>query len=513
VQIKLLLVTARRVTFEVENFGIWYANEPYEVYLNGTRKSSSNRTVHTVGGLKPETDYELIIRTENQEAAITLCTLGESVTLDVRRFGARGDGICDDTLAIQTAIMACPPKGRVWIPEGEYLIRSLFLKSGLTLELARGATLKGDPDPEKLALLPGMVQGYGGEYNFGTWEGNPLDTYVSLLTGIGVEDVVICGEGTIDGGSTMENWWNGGETRTKFGPGWRPRMVFLNRCKNVTLQGIEVKNSPSWNIHPYFSEDIRLLDLRIESPDNSPNTDGINPESTKRVEIAGVYISVGDDCVAIKSGKYALGQVYQVRTEDIEIRQCYMHRGHGSVTLGSEIAMGVRNLLVRDCIFHDTDRGFRVKTRRGRGRDAVIDNIRLERIQMRGVYTPFVINCYYWCCDPDGRSEYVRSKDPLPIDARTPELGRFVFRNIQATDAHVAAGFIYGLPEAKIQSVDMQSVHISFAEEAKCDYPAMMADVEPCSKRGLFIRNVIDLNLQDVQIKGQLGLPLDVEPE
>ena len=200
-----------------------------------------------------------------------------------------------------------------------------------------------------------------------------------------------------------------------------------------------------------------------------------------------------------------MGHKYKKSSENIEIRHCYMKHGHGSVTIGSEMAAGVKNLYVHDCIFEDTDRGLRVKTRRGRGNDAVTENVTFENIDMEGVLTPFVVNSYYWCCDPDGHSEYVRTKEPLPVDERTPFVGELHFRNIKAHNCHVAATFIYGLPEAKIEKVTFENVAIDFAEECTPEYPAMMADVDMCTRRGLFVNNVKELVMKNVTIEGVEG--------
>lgn len=108
------------------------------------------------------------------------------------------------------------------------------------------------------------------EYNLGTWEGDPKDMYAAIITGVGIENVVIYGEGTIDGRADHGNWWK--DPKAQQGAA-RPRTVFLNRCSNVIMEGITVKNSPSWTIHPYFSENLKFLNLKIMNPKVSPNTD------------------------------------------------------------------------------------------------------------------------------------------------------------------------------------------------------------------------------------------------
>ena len=105
----------------------------------------------------------------------------------------------------------------------------------------------------------------------------------------------------------------------------------------------------------------------------------------------GTYISVGDDCIAIKSGKIYMAQKEKTPTEDMTVRQCCMRDGHGAVTVGSEIAAGVKDVHIRDCMFMNTDRGLRVKTRRGRGKLSVLDDISFENIDMDNVMTPLLL--------------------------------------------------------------------------------------------------------------------------
>lgn len=100
------------------------------------------------------------------------------------------------------------------------------------------------------------------------------------------------------------------------------------------------------------------------------------------------------------------------------------------------------------CLFERTDRGLRVKTRRGRGKDAVNEGITFEHIRMDKVLTPFVVNSFYFC-DKDGKTDYVQSREALPVDDRTPGFGATTFCDIEATNCHAAAAYITGLPRAR----------------------------------------------------------------
>ncbi|MGN0159149.1 MAG: glycoside hydrolase family 28 protein [Brotaphodocola sp.] len=504
-KINRIFQTARSVTVEILDGSIFETEKQYEIYVNDNLYGTTDRVISSIYGLKPDTDYQIRVQSEDDCGELSVKTDYEFVTLNVRDFGAKGDGVQDDTLYIQAAIMACPKDGRVLIPEGTYRVTSLFLKSDLKLELAKGAVLSAETDRTKFPIFPGMIEGYDekSEYNLGTWEGNPLPMFSGIITGVNVQNVVIYGQGVLDGNASKDpdNWWyNPKVKRIAF----RPRMIFLNHCENVVMEGVQVQNSPSWNIHPYFSDELRFINLKVLNPKDSPNTDGLDPESCKNVEIVGVYFSLGDDCIAVKSGKIYMGATYKTPCENVVIRQCCMRDGHGSITLGSEMAGGVKNLTVRDCRFLHTDRGLRIKTRRGRGKDAVIDGILFENIYMDHVMTPFVINCFYYC-DPDGHTEYVRTKEKLPVDIRTPEIKTLKFKDIVAENCHVAAAFMYGLPEKKIQNVEMDNIRVTYAEEPTAGVPAMMEGVDPCTKMGIFASNIEHLKLHDIQIEGQDG--------
>ena len=116
-----------------------------------------------------------------------ITTEDETILLDVRSFGAKGDGEHVDTEMIQAAIYSCPAGGTVRFPKGTYLTAPLFLKSGVTIWLEEGAELLGLTDRKEYPILPGMtIPGMDSEreYNLGSWEGNPLDIFASLITGI-----------------------------------------------------------------------------------------------------------------------------------------------------------------------------------------------------------------------------------------------------------------------------------------------------------------------------------------
>ncbi len=497
--LKILFSGVSSACFELVNTEPYYAPEKFKVLLDGQELYECESNVFSVFSLIPDREYKIQAKADGFEAEAYFRTKTESCCVDVRSFGAKGDGVTDDTQAVQMAISYLPDGARLLFPAGVYLTKPLVLRSHITIELAEDAELRGWPVREDWPIVPGVITDiYGKELYFGGFEGNAIPTYESFVSGQYIEDVAIVGKGTINGNAREGHFW---EDVHSF-PVERARLLFFNRCKNITLHGIHACDSPSWQIHPYYSDKIGIYDVFISAPKDSPNTDAIDPESCDEVEIIGCRFSVGDDCIAIKSSKIELGMKLNRPADHHMIRNCLMQFGHGAVTLGSEIGAGVRNLSVSHCYFRGTDRGLRIKTRRGRGKNCRVDEVCFENIKMEGVLTPFAVNMWYSCCDPDRHSEYVWSREHLPIDDRTPYLGHFHFRDIDCTGAEVAACYIDGLPEAPVEEVVFENVRIDFAEDAKPGVPIMKNFAEPCCRLGLYFDNVRRIKLDSVKLTG-----------
>ncbi len=500
--IKTLYKGSSSACFEIQNHSPYYSPEEYSVRLAGREVYRGNENVFSVFELKPDTEYELSVCFSGTEETVSFRTESESCCINVRSFGAVGDGVHEDTIAIQTAINMIPEKGRLYFPEGTYLTLPLTLRSHITIELSEKAVLLGSTDRERYPIIPAVIEDEDGkEIPFAGFEGIEQDAYQSLIQGSYVNDIRIVGKGRIDGNGQNGDWW---KNFNEF-PAKRPRAVFLNRCRNVTLHGVTVANSASWHIHPYFSQNISLLDCSVSAPKVSPNTDAIDPESCDYVDIIGCKFSVGDDCIAVKSGKIDMAMKYHVPADHHTIRNCLMQFGHGALTLGSELSAGIRNVSVTQCLFRETDRGLRIKSRRGRGKESVITDVLFDNIRMEKVKTPIVINMWYNCVDPDRYTEYVWSREHLPIDDRTPHLGLFEFKNMECVDAEVAACYIDGLPESPIDRVELENVSVSFATDAKPGVPAMQNFAEERCRLGIYLDNVREISVKNVRLSGVVG--------
>lgn len=508
--IQTLYCSSSSACFELKGTAPYYAKGGYTVLLDGEERFSRDTNVFSLFGLKPATGYTVAVRfASGQEEQVRLTTGTETCCVNVRDFGAVGDGVHEDTAAIQTAISFLPPGGRLWFPAGTYLTLPLALKSHITLDLDEGAVLLGSTDRSRYPILPSFTADplTGAETLQAGFEGQELSCYQSLIHASYAGDISIVGRGTIDGNGQNGDWWTGFQDF----PASRPRVLFLNHTEGVTLHGLTVKNGPSWHIHPFYSQNFRMLDCFVTAPKDSPNTDGIDPESCDGVDIIGCKFSVGDDCIAIKSGKIDMARKYKTPADRHVIRNCQMEFGHGAVTLGSELSAGIRDLSVTLCYFHATDRGLRIKTRRGRGKDSVIDNVLFDNIRMDRVLTPIVINMWYNCCDPDRFTEYVWCREALPVDERTPHMGCFTFRNMECTGAEVAACYIDGLPESPVDAVTLENITVCFAEDARPGMPSMRNHNEARCRLGLYLDNVKRVTVKNVKLRGVAGKPLIAE--
>ena len=166
-ELKLVIKTGRSAAVEFDDGGKYYSKEEYTLLINGEEYGKTEKVVTTIYGLKPDTEYKITAVYAGKEyGPVEFKTDYEYVTLNVREFGAYGDGEHDDTNAIQCAIMASKKNCRVYVPEGTYRISSIFLKDDLTLELAKGAVLSAFTERDKFPVLPGQIfQSFGALQN------------------------------------------------------------------------------------------------------------------------------------------------------------------------------------------------------------------------------------------------------------------------------------------------------------------------------------------------------------
>ncbi len=391
---------------------------------------------------------------------------GSSANCNPRVYGAKGDGITKDTAAIQKAIDVCERRGggTVRLDAGTYLSAPIVLKSNITLQLDRGATLLGSSDhadypPKAEFYQPGRQP---------------------LVSATDATNVTIRGEGVIDGSGAA--WWLREDEIERDSPG--PKLIIFDHCKYVLVEGITIQNSPGWNLVPFDSDNVTIREVKILAPANSPNTDAIDPFSSSNIRIDHVLADVGDDDVAIKSGEPGSTWPYKP-SHNITITDCTFLHGHG-LSVGSDVAGGVSNVLAERIHFMGTNNGIRIKSNRDRGGD--VHSLIFRDIDMKNVKT--ALNIYEY----SGMETRLTQKGPStddetaqPVTQLTPHFHDITIEDVTAQGG-LSGGEILGLPEAPVSDLVLRNVKIA-------------------AKHGLTIRYA-DVSGTDVEVEASDGQPI-----
>ncbi|MGI8399404.1 glycoside hydrolase family 28 protein [Agrobacterium deltaense] len=372
--------------------------------------------------------------------------------------------------ALERAVAAVPQGGALRLSAGLWTAFPVRLKSNMTFHLAEGAVLRAPSTRRGWPILPARDE--AGRM-LGSWEGLPDACFAAPVHAIAADNLVIEGRGVLDGSGDSGDWWSWPK-ETRDGAR-RPRGLHLVSCRNTNLLGFTIRNAASWTIHPQGCEDLIAAGLSIVAPHDSPNTDGFNPESCRNVTISGVRFSVGDDCIAVKAGKRGPDgeDDHLAETRGIRVRHCLMQRGHGGLVIGSEMSGGVHDVSVEDCDMVGTDRGLRLKTRRGRG--GTVSNIAMRRVLLDGVQTALSANAHYHC-DADGHDDWVQSRKPAPVDSGTPFIDGITVEDVEIRNLSHAAGAFLGLAEAPIRNVAIRNLTIVSRDPSATATPPIMAD-------------------------------------
>ena len=238
----------------------------------------------------------------------------------------------------------------------------------------------------------------------------------------------------------------------------RPDLFQVINAEGISVSGITLQNSPFWTLHPIYSSALDISSVTVRNPYDSPNTDGINIDSCHDVKVHGCTVDVGDDGISMKSGCNESGIRRAMPTYDAEVWGCTVRHAHGGIVFGSDSSGGVHDVSVHDCSFIGTDRGIRMKTRRGRGGD--VHDIRIRDIFIRDCLSAFTVNMYYRC------GAYCRDDfalDARPVTERTPRIHDISISNVRAEGCRASIAFIAGLPESRADGITISDSSFSLA--------------------------------------------------
>ena len=280
--------------------------------------------------------------------------------LNVRKFGAAGNGTTKDTAAFQRALDQCATAGggEVLVPAGDYLIGSIAIKSNTTLRLEKDANLEGSPDLEDYPIIKAR------------WEGRWVDAHRALVSAQDAKDIAVVGPGKIAGSQAL-----GGRQMPR-----RPCVIEPINCTSVRLEDFSVKQKHMWAIHPTLCENLAIKNLTIRTTET--NGDGIDVDSCKHVRIEGCDIDSGDDCVAIKSGRGMEGYREAKPTEDVLVSNCTLTSSmFACIGIGSESSGGIRGVRIEHCkIISSAKFAIHIKSRSDRG--AFINDVAIKDLDV-----------------------------------------------------------------------------------------------------------------------------------
>ncbi|PUZ64642.1 hypothetical protein GQ55_3G158700 [Panicum hallii var. hallii] len=303
----------------------------------------------------------------------------QDTVFNVVDFGAKGDGVTDDTQAFEAAwAAACKVEASTVLVPSE-------------LEFVVGPISFSGPycKPNILFQLDGTILA---QTSARVW-GSGLLQWLEFtkLTGIAIQ-----GSGVINGRG--QEWWtysdpNDDDDNDAFRveldkmPQIKPTALRFYGSSNVTVTGITIVNSSQCHLKFDNCQGVMVHDLTISSPENSPNTDGIHLQNSREVNIHHTNMACGDDCVSIQTG-----------CSDINIHNVNCGPGHG-ISIGGlgryNTKACVSNVTVRDVNMYKTMNGVRIKT--WQGGSGLVQGIRFSNILVSEVQTPIIIDQFY--CD------------------------------------------------------------------------------------------------------------------
>ncbi|KAM7273449.1 hypothetical protein ACFE04_028113 [Oxalis oulophora] len=364
-------------------------------------------------------------------------------------FGGVGDGKTLNTKAFKYAIqnlskLAVDGGAQLIVPPGKWLTGSINLTSHFTLFLHKDAVLLGSEEESEWPLLPALP-------SYGRGRDGPDGRFSSLIFGTNLTDVIVTGNnGTLNGQGQI--WWK--KFKASKLTSTRPYLIEFMYSNQIQISNITLIDSPSWNIHPTYSSNVLVQGVTILAPVDSPNTDGINPDSCNNTRIEDSFIVSGDDCIAVKSGWDQYGNRFGMPTTNLTIRRVTcISPDSATIALGSEMSGGIRNVRAEDIIAINTESAIRIKTAVGRG--AYVKDIYARRFTLKTMKYVFWMTGDYGSHPDEGY-------DPKAL----PEITNINYSDFVADNVTISAK-LAGIDGDKFTGICISNVHIQLAEKAK----------------------------------------------
>lgn len=439
-------------------------------------------------------------------------------SFSIADFGAVADGRTKSTAAIAEAIAACSKAGggKVVVPAGRWLTGPIHLKSNIHLYLSEGATLLFSQEFKD--YLPVV---------FVRWAGHECYNYSPLIYAKDCQNIAITGPGKLDGQG--EPWWswvgdkeeestrkiynaeeNGIPVKDRIfgieGAGLRPEFIEPINCTNVLFEGFTLVDGPFWSVNPVYCENVIARNLKVLT--RHPNGDGVNANSCRNMLIEHCYFQTDDDAVAIKSGMNADGRRVNKACENIVVRHIYSKGPRwGSISIGSDISGGVKNVFVQDVRFDGTLLGFQIKSAPRRG--GYVEDVWVEDVRARN------LNWSLFYIDANYQAEPKAAK-PSPVSP--PRVRNIHLKNLagsQIASPNRPPIVIEGFPDKPLEHITLENVECSGQDGVALRHVrnATLRSVTVNQRSGPAIRgeDVGDLVIEDAKSSRDEDVLLEVD--
>jgi len=436
-------------------------------------------------------------------AAVLLNVSAYAQDYNIKQFGAVSDTTRLSTIAINKAISACYKNGggRVVIPSGKYKSGTITLKSNVELHLERGAILYASTRHQDLPRQKQPV--YRSQKDPGGW--------FALIYAEGASNIGISGPGTIDGQGGLQ------KPRPELVQGGdldgRPRNILFISCKDVSVKEVSMRNAGIWNQHYLDCEDVTVDHINVYNHANR-NNDGIDIDGCRRFVLSNSIIDSDDDAIVLKSTGAA-------GCSDVTITNCITSSFTNAIKCGTESTGGFKNIVISNCIVKPS----KSKVPPIFGRTSIgISGISLEIVDggtMEGV-TVSNIMIEKTECPIFVRLGNRARKHMAGVPTPAPGIMKDIhFSNITAYNAGNYTSSITGVPEAHIENITLDNIHLSNAGGLKAGgFLATAAAVKEDEKgypeptvwqnlpaSGLFIRHAGKVVLTNIDISSKQDDP------
>ena len=155
--------------------------------------------------------------------------------------------------------------------------------------------------------------------------------------------------------------------------------IELVECKDVRIEDIKVRNTAGWGIHPLLCERVFVRGISMITSYNGPNTDGIDPDSTRDMMISDSYIETGDDAIVLKTtGR--LGRPAPP-CENITVTNCVLKSDDAALKLGTESHGDFRRIVFSGCTIQNSNVGVAIYAKDGGTFENVnVSNLTIETL-------------------------------------------------------------------------------------------------------------------------------------